>query len=103
MPEEAGVSESIESVRVGDPGRTGDPATTPLEGASVRELLTELAELEDATRGPRGATCATGTEPYTDLLAALAREQEIIDELHARCPDAQHARSREADGPPALG
>ena len=97
------MSESIESVRVGDPGRAGDPATTPLGAASVRELLTELAELEDATRGPGGATCAAGTLPSTDLLAALAREQEIIHELHARCPDAQLAGSREAGGPAAVG
>ena len=47
--------------------------------ASVRELLAELASLEDATR-------ASGAkEP--DRLAALAREQEIIDELHRRCPE----------------
>ena len=49
--------------------------------ASVRELLAELASLEDATR-------ASGAkEP--DRLAALAREQEIIDELHRRCPESQ--------------
>lgn len=57
------------------------PAVAPLEGeASVRELLAELAALEDATRAP-GAK-------RRDRRAALAREQEIIDELHRRCPEA---------------
>lgn len=53
---------------------------------SVRELLTELAALEDATRllGPAGAPVAGATP---EQLAALAREQEIIAELHRRCPD----------------
>jgi hypothetical protein len=57
--------------------QVGQRATQP----SVRELLTELAALEDATRGP-GAP--DGPARSTDLLAALAREQEIIDELHRR-------------------
>ena len=69
---------------------------SPLEGArvgavpehdatpSVRELLTELAALEDATRERSGKR--------RERQAALTREQEIIDELHRRCPD----------GPPPL-
>lgn len=81
------MSEPIESVRV------GDRATTPVHSASVRELLTELAELEDATRGPGGFAGPAGTVQPTDLLAALAREQEIIDELHARCPETQLSTS----------
>lgn len=55
---------------------------------SVRELLTELAALEDATRhsgGPDGV--ARPGAPNEELLAALAREQEIIDELHRRSPE----------------
>jgi hypothetical protein len=60
-----------------------DPRSTQ---PSVRELLTELAALEDATRGPGAPGDGAGT---TDLLAALAREQEIIDELHRR-PDGPH-------------
>jgi hypothetical protein len=58
------------------------PVGAELEGdttPSVRELLTELAALEDAMRAPS----AQGGE----RLAALAREEEIIDELHRRCPD----------------
>ncbi|GAA2167913.1 hypothetical protein [Pedococcus bigeumensis] len=58
------------------------PVGTALEGgsaASVRELLTELAALEDATREP--------SAKRRERLAALAREQEIIDELHRRCPE----------------
>jgi len=59
------------------------PDVTALEEStppSVRELLTELAALEDATR----VRSARGRE----RLAALAREQEIIEELHRRCPGA---------------
>lgn len=63
------------------------PAEAPLDVTaiaestfpSVRELLTELAALEDATRVPS----ARGRE----RVAALAREQEIIEELHRRCPE----------------
>lgn len=55
---------------------------------SVRELLTELAALEDATRTLQ-ASVGTPTDASTpERLAALAREQEIIEELHRRCPDA---------------
>ena len=59
----------------------GVPLEVALEGRSpsVRELLTVLAALEDATRTPSG--------PRRQRLAALAREQEIIDELHRRGPD----------------
>ena len=64
---------------------------------SVRELLAELAQLEDATRGLGGARRPRWTAQSTDLLAALAREQEIIDELHRRCPDAQLATGSTAD------
>ena len=46
---------------------------------SVRELLTELAALEDATR--------TSSGKRGDRQAALARQQEISDELHRRCPE----------------
>ena len=58
---------------------------------SVRELLAELAQLEDATRDLGGARRPVWTVQTPDLLAALAREQEIIDELHRRCPDAHPA------------
>lgn len=60
--------------------------------ASVRELLTELAALEDATRDSRGPDGVVRLgAPNAELLAALAREQEIIDELHRRCPDTPQA------------
>lgn len=47
---------------------------------SVRQLLAELAHLEDVVR--------TAVSPVDDpeVLAALAREQDIIDELHRRNP-----------------
>jgi hypothetical protein len=55
---------------------------------SVRELLTELAALEDAMRGPHRSAALRPGEPNAEWRAALAREQEIIDELHRRCPEA---------------
>jgi hypothetical protein len=57
----------------------------------VRELLAELAKLEDATRDLGGVRRPAWTVQTPDLLAALAREQEIIDELRRRCPDAHPA------------
>jgi hypothetical protein len=54
---------------------------------SVRELLTELAALEDATRGPQGVSGGFGMQT-PECLTALTRQQEIIDELHRRCPEA---------------
>jgi hypothetical protein len=68
---------------------------------SVRELLAELAQLEDATRGLGGVRRPVWTAQTPDLLAALAREQEIIDELHRRCPDARRATSSAALTAPA--
>lgn len=56
---------------------------------SVRELLAELATLEDATRDLGGVRRPVWTAQTPDFLAALAREQEIIDELHRRCHKAQ--------------
>ncbi|NYG07185.1 hypothetical protein BJ986_001672 [Phycicoccus badiiscoriae] len=91
------MSESTETVHGGEPG------TMPLGGSSVRELLTELAALEDATRGSRDSSCPAATLQSTDLLAALAREQEIIDELHARCPEvAPSIGADEVAGPATL-
>ena len=60
----------------------GAPVAAALEAeapATVRELLTELAALEDATRSPGAAR--------RECQAALAREQEIIAELRRRCPE----------------
>ena len=63
-------------------------SATPLETdatqPTVRELLAELAALEDATRGP--GACSDGPPP-ADLLAALAREEEIIAALHRRAEE----------------
>lgn len=74
------MSESNEVVQT-----DGPPApTTP----SVRELLAELAALEDATRGLGGILRPRWTAQAPDLQAALVREQEIIAELRRRCDDA---------------
>jgi hypothetical protein len=62
------------------------PVGTAPEGQtspSVRELLTELAALEDAMRTTGGTR--------RQRQAALAREQEIIAQLHRRCPEAPKA------------
>lgn len=80
------MSELAQSVQAPE----GSEDATAVEGEthpSVRELLTELAALEDATRAPRGSDARHGVTPSAECLAALAREQEIIDELHRRCPD----------------
>ena len=65
----------------------GPQVLTGQPSPSVRELLAELAQLEDATRGLGGVRRPAWTVQTPDLLAALAREQEIIDELHRRCPN----------------
>ena len=76
-------SDHLDAVRVGAPrGSTTTPSTP-----SVRELLAELAQLEDATRGLGGVRRPKWTAQTPDLRAARAREQEIIEELHRRCPD----------------
>ena len=81
------MSEPIESVRV------GDRATTPVHSASVRELLTELAELEDATRGPGGFAGPAGTVQPTDLLGELGEEL-----THGRGMDGRRGPIAHADG-----
>ena len=77
------MTESTMAAHPSDEWAPTPPATPGATQPSVRELLTELAALEDATRGP--GAFLDDARP-TDLLAALAREQEIIDELHRR-PD----------------
>ena len=94
------MSESTKSVHpdgASTPTASGDHPDVVLVGApegpatpkspSVRELLAELAQLEDATRGLGGVRRPRWTAQTPDLLAARAREQEIIEELHRRCPD----------------
>ncbi|GAB3077170.1 hypothetical protein [Pedococcus soli] len=58
-------------------GEPDDAATEP----SVRELLSELAHLEDLLRA--AGPVAVGDD---EVLAVMAREQAIIDELHRRNP-----------------
>jgi hypothetical protein len=102
------MSESTKSVQSGDAWTTpraypdgvldGVPADAPGQTSpSVRELLAELARLEDATRGLGGVRRPRWTAQTPDILAALAREQEIIDELRRRCPDADPATASAAD------
>jgi hypothetical protein len=87
------MTESTKSVHpldeVPDPAlpALGVVATVRPASMSVRELLAELAAIEDATRGPHRSAALRSGEPNAEWLAALAREQEIIDELHRRCPE----------------
>jgi hypothetical protein len=102
------MSESTKSVRTDDAstslrttaldgGRDGAPGGAPGQTSpTVRELLAELAQLEDATRDLGGVRRPVWTVQTPDLLAALAREQEIIDELRRRCPDAHPATTSTA-------
>ncbi|MEO5981070.1 MAG: hypothetical protein ABIQ13_02025 [Pedococcus sp.] len=67
-----------ESVR---PGEGGEPSVRQLLAEpSVRQLLAELAHLEDVVR----AAGYRADDPL--VLTAMAREQDIIDELHCRNP-----------------
>ena len=52
---------------------------------SVRQLLTELAHLEDVVRtGGRVDGEVDDAVAEAEVIAAMAREQAIIDELHRR-------------------
>lgn len=73
------MTDFMESVRPVEPLTPIESGTsTALGGLSVRQLLAELAHLEDVVRA--------GTVDDPDVLAAMAREQVIIDELHRRNP-----------------
>lgn len=73
-----------------DPLADALPDPLPDEQAAeptVRQLLTELAHLEDVVRS---ATHLDGqadeVQADAEVVAAMAREQAIIDELHRRAP-----------------
>lgn len=81
------MTDFLESVRPVPPASLPEPATADevdevdeVDEPSVRQLLAELAHLEDVVR-----TSASSVDD-PELLAALAREQVIIDELHRRNP-----------------
>ncbi len=75
------MTDFLESVRPVPPVSLTEPATADeVDEPSVRQLLAELAHLEDVVR-----TSASSVDD-PELLAALAREQVIIDELHRRNP-----------------
>lgn len=78
------MTDFLESVRPVPPASLPEPATADevdeVDEPSVRQLLAELAHLEDVVR-----TSASSVDD-PELLAALAREQVIIDELHCRNP-----------------
>jgi hypothetical protein len=74
------MTDFMESVRPIEPLTPIESATTvEPSGPSVRQLLAELAHLEDVVR-------AAGTLDDPEVLVAMAREQAIIDELHRRNP-----------------
>ena len=75
------MTDFLESVRPVPPGSlTGSVGPDEVVEPSVRQLLAELAHLEDVVR----TAAASVDDP--EVLAALAREQTIIDELHRRNP-----------------
>lgn len=75
------MTDFLESFRpVGPMSLTGADAPVEVGEPSVRQLLAELAHLEDVVR----AAGSSVDDP--EVLAALAREQVIIDELHRRKP-----------------
>ncbi|GAA2737568.1 hypothetical protein GCM10009867_25230 [Pedococcus aerophilus] len=75
------MTDFLESVRPVEPTPlTGTEAPVEAGEPSVRQLLAELAHLEDVVR----AAGSSVDDP--EVLAALAREQVIIDELHRRNP-----------------
>ncbi len=63
---------------------TGVP--TPDGEPSVRQLLTELAELEDTLRLTGPVSAPSDEAAWATRLAVVEREQAIIDELHRRMP-----------------
>lgn len=76
------MTDFLESVRPMEPVSSTEVDTEESRDVepSVRQLLAELAHLEDVVR--------TAGDSVDDpaVLAALAREQVIIDELHRRNP-----------------
>ena len=75
------MTDFLQSVRPVQP-RSLTESVRPGEGVepSVRQLLAELAHLEDVVR----AAGYRADDPL--VLTAMAREQDIIDELHCRNP-----------------
>ncbi len=73
-----------------------EPSATPQ--ASVRELIAELAQVEDAVRVlptyVDGEGCSTALNP--ELLAMLDREREIVARL--RCIDLRDAAGNVQEG-----
>jgi len=54
---------------------------------SVRQLLAELAHLEDVVRAAGHLDGQVGeAQAEAEVVAAMARQQVIIDELHRRAP-----------------
>jgi len=104
------MTDFLESVRPMEPGPAGDALSGPLVEAlpdpladalpdelseglpgesagepTVRQLLTELAHLEDVVRAAGHLDGQVDqVQADAEVVAAMAREQVIIDELHRR-------------------
>ena len=87
------MSESTKSAPLGD-AATGPIGPEAPSTPSVRELLAELARLEDATRETGGARRPTWTARTADLAADLAREREIIEEWQPSVPGRRRTTGR---------
>jgi hypothetical protein len=65
----------------------GDLAEELPAEPSVRQLLAELAHLEDVVRtGGHLDGQVDEAQAEADVVAAMARQQVVIDELHRRAP-----------------
>lgn len=75
------MTDFLESVRPVESMYPDEVGTAAAVQPSVRQLLAELAHLEDVVRAAGSSVDDPG------VLLALAREQAIIDALHRRGPD----------------
>ncbi|GAA4728404.1 hypothetical protein GCM10025782_28990 [Pedococcus ginsenosidimutans] len=65
----------------------GEPVEELSAEPTVRQLLAELAHLEDVVRtGGHLDGQVDEARAEADVVAAMARQQVIIDELHRRAP-----------------
>lgn len=92
------MTDFLESVRPMEPSAAGDALPGPLAEAlpevlpdepaaepTVRQLLAELAHLEDVVRAAGHLDGQVDqVQADAEVVAAMAREQVIIDELHRR-------------------
>lgn len=82
------MTDFLESVRPMEPGPAAEALSDHLAAEpTVRQLLAELAHLEDVVRTAGHLDGHVDqVQADAEVVAAMAREQDIIDELHRRAP-----------------